>query len=111
MIQSDYALSYNVKNSAIKVLKRACYYNTWSDIDSFICWFNKRVENRGRIVMSDICNRLGEKPIEAYDRIGFNSLLTEDNIYEIKKPDNTVIYRLLFPVLKDFTKILDLEDY
>ena len=32
MIQSDYALSYNVKNSAIKILKPLCLYTDWQTL-------------------------------------------------------------------------------
>lgn len=103
MIQSDYALSYNVKNSAIKILKPLCLYTDWPTLIKFMSWFNKIIENRGRVMMTDICDKVKVPAIEAYDRIGFNSLLEEDNVYEIERPDGTPAYRLLFPVLKDFT--------
>ena len=103
MIQSDYALSYNVKNSAIKILKPLCLYTDWPTLIRFMSWFNKIIENRGRVMMTDICDKVKVPAIEAYDRIGFNSLLEEDNVYEIERPDGTPAYRLLFPVLKDFT--------
>ena len=103
MIQSDYALSYNVKNSAIKILKPLCLYTDWPTLIRFMSWFNKIIENRGRVMMTDICDKVKVPAIEAYDRIGFNSLLEDDNVYEIERPDGTPAYRLLFPVLKDFT--------
>lgn len=103
MIQSDYALSYNVKNSAIKILKPLCLYADWPTLIKFMSWFNKIIENRGRVMMTDICDKVKVPAIEAYDRIGFNSLLEDDNVYEIERPDGTPAYRLLFPVLKDFT--------
>lgn len=103
MIQSDYALSYNVKNSAIKILKPLCLYPDWPTLIRFMSWFNKIIENRGRVMMSDICDMVKAPSIEAYSRIGFNSLLGEDNVYEIARPDGSSAYRLLFPVLKDFT--------
>lgn len=111
MIQSDYALSYNVKNSAIKVLKPLCLYTDWPTLVRFMSWFNKIIESRGRVMMSDICDKAKVPAIEAYDRIGFNSLLEEDNVYEIERPDGTPAYRLLFPVLKDFTIPPEKGDY
>ena len=111
MIQSDYALSYNVKNSAIKILKPLCLYTDWQTLIRFMSWFNKIIENRGRVMMTDICDKVKMPAIEAYDRIGFNSLLKEDNVYEIERPDGTPAYRLLFPVLKDFTIPPEKGDY
>lgn len=111
MIQSDYALSYNVKNSAIKILKPLCLYTDWPTLIRFMSWFNKIIENRGRVMMTDICDKVKVPAIEAYDRIGFNSLLEEDNVYEIERPDGTPAYRLLFPVLKDFTIPPEKGDY
>ena len=111
MIQSDYALSYNVKNSAIKILKPLCLYTDWQTLIRFMSWFNKIIENRGRVMMTDICDKVKMPAIEAYDRIGFNSLLEEDNVYEIERPDGTPAYRLLFPVLKDFTIPPEKGDY
>lgn len=103
MIQSDYALSYNVKNAAIKILKPLCHYDDWGKLYKFAQWFNRIIDNRGRVMMTDICDKVKVKPIEAFDRIGFNTMLTEDNVYEIEKADGSTSCRLLFPVLKDFT--------
>lgn len=103
MIQSDYALSYNVKDSAIKILKPLCFYTDWPTLVRFMSWFNKIIENRGRVMMADICDKVKVPPIEAYSRIGFNALLNEDDIYKIERPDGSYAFRLMFPVLKDFT--------
>ena len=105
MIQSDYALSYNVKNQAIDILNRISTFNDLEHLDRFIDWFNRIIENRGRVMMADICDKTGTDPIDAFVWVGFNSPIKDANIHALTKLDGTMFYKIIFPVLKDFTQI------
>lgn len=111
MVQNDYTLSYNVKKKAIDILSTVCTFYDWDHADTFISWFNKIIDARGRVMLVDICNKIGAEPIEAFTRIGFNSNLGDGNIYAHTRPDGSVFYKLVFPVLKDFTQRGLREDY
>ena len=104
MIQSDYALSYNVRNAAYDILESVREFNDWKRLDMFQNWFNSLIEARGRVMLIDICNKIGEEPIDAFTRIGFNSPIGDDNIYVFSKIDGSSFYKIIFPVLNDFTQ-------
>lgn len=105
MVQIDYALSYNVRNKAIDILTLTSTFESWTDLVKFMSWFNKIIEARGRVMMIDICNKIGQESIDAFNRIGFNSLLRDEDVLKYPKQDGSKFYKLLFPVLKDFTQI------
>ena len=104
MIQSDYALSYNVKDKVLDILWNIHDFETWNRVDRFVDWFNKVIEAKGRVVMAEICKKMKYDSIEPFERIGFNDPINPDDIYEVTRTDGTEFYQVLFPVLKDFTK-------
>lgn len=104
MIQKDYALSYNVKDKVLDILWSICDFETWSRAESFLGWFNGVVEAKGRIVMTEICKKMKKDSIEPFERIGFNDMIHENDIFEVTQMDGTEFYQILFPVLKDFTQ-------
>ena len=104
MIQSDYALSYNVKEIALDVLKSIYNFDTWSKANRFMLWFNKVIEMRGRVTLNDICNKMSKTQKEAFSRVGFDAPISEFDIHEIVKQDGTKKYQIIFPILKDFTQ-------
>ena len=103
MIQSEYALSYNVKKAVIDILESIREYDTITQMNKFVSWFNKLINQKGRVTMVEICDKLGIDSIEAFSRVGFNSEIEEDDIYEFFRTDGSKFYRILFPVLRDFT--------
>ena len=56
------------------------------------------------MMMIDICNKVHEDSIETFHKIGFRSPITDNNIFELYKPDGQTMFRLMFPVLNDFTQ-------
>ena len=101
MIQTKYALSYNVENAAIDILKRIHDYDTITQLDHFVEWFNGVIDLKGRITMEEICKKKGFEPIDAFTRIGFNTKLSDANIYELFRTNGAKFYQILFPILKD----------
>lgn len=104
MIQSDYALSYNVKDKVLDILWSICDFETWSRAEEFMGWFNGIIEAKGRVVMAEICKKMKKNSIEAFERIGFNDMMSENDIFEVRRMDGSEFYQILFPVLKDFTQ-------
>ena len=104
MIQSDYALSYNVKDKVLDILWSICDFESWSRADDFVDWFNKVIEAKGRVVMAELCKKMKLETIEPFERVGFNNPIPEEDIFEVTRMDGTEFYQILFPVLKDFTQ-------
>ena len=100
---NDYALSYNVKEQAIDILKSIRDFETWARADNFVSWFNKLIESKGRVMMAEICKKMEKESIEPFERIGFNDAIRDSDIYELTRTDGSEFYQVLFPVLKDFT--------
>lgn len=103
MIQTKYALSYNVEAKAIDILKRIREYDTEAQLHQFVDWFNDVIEAKGRVMMIEICQKMRFEAIEAFSRIGFNAPITENYIYQLFRVNGTLFYQILFPVLRDFT--------
>lgn len=104
MIQTNYALSYNVKNQAIDILSSIRSFDTWKRVDDFIRWFNGVIEAKGRVLMTEICKKTKRDTIDQFERIGFNDKIRDNDIFEMTKIDGSEFYQVLFPVLKDFTQ-------
>ena len=100
---NDYALSYNVKEQVIDILKSIRNFETWTRVDNFVTWFNKLIELKGRVMMVEICKKMKKESIEPFERIGFNNAIRDSDIYELTRTDGSEFYQVLFPVLKDFT--------
>lgn len=100
---NDYALSYNVKDQAIDILKSVRDFDTWNKADKFVTWFNKVVEAKGKITIADICNKMKREYTEPYTRIGFNDFIDANAIYELVRANGSEFYQILFPILRDFT--------
>ena len=103
MIQTKYSLSYNVESKAIDILKQIRDYDADEKLNDFVGWFNEVIRAKGRILMIEICQKMGFEPIEAFSRIGFNSPITENYIYALFRVDGSKFYQIIFPILKDFT--------
>ena len=101
---NDYALSYNVKEQVLDILKSIYNFETWNRASKFVAWFNKVMEAKGRVTIADICNKYKRESIEPFGRVGFDDFMRDIDIYELSRPDGSEFYRLLFPVLKDFTQ-------
>ena len=104
MVQSDYALSYNVRNMVYDFLKKAGSFDTWKRTDNFVTWFNKVIDAKGRVAIAEICNKMKLSSIEQYDRIGFSEKINSEDVRVIEQPGKSRSYSILFPVLRDFTQ-------
>ena len=104
MIQSDYALSFNVKRLALDILTKVADFKTWDGALGFVTWFNSVIDAKGRVVLTEICDKKHLDSIEAFSRIGFNHKIRENDIIELTSVANVEFYRLMFPVLRDFTQ-------
>ena len=100
---NDYALSYNVKEKVLCILKSIYNFDTWTRASNFVNWFNKVIDAKGRVTIAEICNKMKKPSIEPFDRIGFNSCIKPEEIYELTRTDGSEFYQILFPILKDFT--------
>ena len=103
MIQNDYALSYNVKNAVLDILWSIRDYDTLTETNKFINWFNKLIDQKGRVTMVEICDKLGFDSKEPFSRVGFNAKIEDDDIYEVYRTNGLKFYQILFPILRDFT--------
>ncbi len=104
MIQSDYALSYNVKAKALDILKSIYTFDTKIQMTGFVTWFNKLIEVKGRVTIAEICNKMKFDSIEPFSYIGFNSRINDEDIIILTRVDKTKLYQITFPILKDFTQ-------
>lgn len=104
MVQKDYALSYNVKDKVLDILWDIHDFETWNRANKFVTWFNGVIEAKGRVVMTEICKKMKKESIEPFERIGFNSPIPEEDIFEVTRMNGSEFYQIMFPVLKDFTQ-------